>query len=170
MKTMISKIVLSLSVSVLLVSCGSGTSVSDPEEIGEQVMDIVNDFDDMSKEDFRDRFMSMDEIRELGKNETVVKDENGRNRLTKMNESDRTRDLDRGYDQIKENVARYDIDMAGAEYDDFAYEVKTKRGIKTVRGELYFKSDGKRYRMRTTSIYDGSGYNLVQLDGPRLEE
>lgn len=151
---------------LFLTSCGSGTSVSDPEDIGPQVMDILEDLDGMSKEDFKEYFMSLEDIRELGEDEDIIKDEDGRNRLTKMTKSDRDEDLDKTFTRLIENGSELEIKWGDVEFDDFSYEVDSNKGLKICSGELTFKEGSDRFKVRTTSIWDGSGYNLIQLRGP----
>lgn len=151
---------------VFLVACGSDVRVSDPEDIGEQVMDILEDMDDMSKEDFREEFMTVEDIRELGQDEDLIKDEKGRNRLTKITKSDRDKDLDKSFTKIVERGTEYGIKWSDIEFEDFAYEVETKRGVKMCEGKLTFKHNNASYELKSISIYDGSGYCLVQLRGP----
>lgn len=149
----------------LLTACG-GTSVSTPEDIGPQVMDVLEGLGDMSKEDFKEHFMTLEEIRELGENEDLVMDEDGRNRLTKMEKSDRDEDLEKSFSRLIENGAELDIEWSEVEFEDFSYEVETDNGIKTCQGDLTFLDGKDKFRVSTISIYDGSGYNLVSLRGP----
>ena len=152
---------------LFLASCGSGTSVSDPEDIGPQVMEILEDLDDMSKEEFKEYFMSLEDIRELGEDEDLIKDEDGRNFLTKIEKDEYTEDLERGFTRVIENGSEQGIKWSEIEFDDFSYKIETRNGIKGCDGELTFKHGGDSYQVRTTSIWDGSGYNLLSIKGPR---
>jgi len=164
MKIYIGLIVL---LTLFISSCGSDSSVSDPEDVGPQVMDLLEDLGDLSKEDFRDYFMTLEEVRELGENEDVIKDEDGRNRLTKMTKEDRDKELDRSFSRLIETGSELGIKWSEVEMDDFAYEVETKRGIKSCRGELTFKHGSDKFVVRTISIFDGSDYCLVEVGRPR---
>lgn len=152
---------------LFITSCGSDSSVSDPEDIGPQVMDLLEELDDMSKGDYSEYFMTLEEVRELGENEDVIKDEAGRNRLTKMTKDDRNKELDRSFSRLIETGSEYGIKWSEVEFVDFAYEVETQRGIKSCRGELTFKHGSKKYEVRTISIFDGSNYCLVEVGRPR---
>ncbi|MCR9173435.1 MAG: hypothetical protein NXI10_13120 [bacterium] len=151
---------------LVLTACGPSSRVSDPEDIADQVMDIIEDMDDMSKEDFRDEFMTFDEFQDLAEDEEVVTEKEARKRIKEMKESDRNEDLDKDFARIVERGSKHKIKWDEIEFVDFEYEVEKDRGMKACGGKVIFKSGSKKYSMSTVSIYDGSGYCLVSLRGP----
>lgn len=155
---------------LFLTSCGSGVGVSDPEDVGPQVMDILEEMDDMELEDFDECFMSLEDIRELGENDEVITEQRSRNLLTKMTKDDRSKDIKRSFERLKEKGEDYKITWSDIELDDFVYELETEGGMKICGGELIFKSGNDKYKVRTTSIFDGSDYNLVEIRGPYKED
>lgn len=52
--------------------------MTEPEQIGQKVFEILKSISVKGKQEYIDNFQSIDEIRELGKNEEVVKDEGTR--------------------------------------------------------------------------------------------
>lgn len=151
---------------IVLTACGPSSRVSEPEDVSDQVMDILEDLDDMSKEDFRDAFMTYDEMQYLAEDTDVITDKDARKRLKKMKESELKKDMDKGFARILEKGSELKIKWADIEFVDFEYEVEKRRGMKACGGMVTFKSGKKKYNMRSVSIYDGSGYCLVSLGGP----
>ena len=151
---------------IVLTACGPSSRVSEPEDVSDQVMDILEDLDDMSKEDFRDAFMTYDEMQDLAEDTDVITDKDARKRLKKMKESELKKDMDKGFARILEKGSELKIKWADIEFVDFEYEVEKRRGMKACGGKVTFKSGKKKYNMRSVSIYDGSGYCLVSLGGP----
>ncbi len=154
-------------VGITLSSCGSSTSVSQPEEVGEQVMDLLKDMDDMSLEDFKEYFISLEEIRDMSKDPDLVKDEEGRNRLSKLTKEEYNEGLSRSFSQLVEKGSELKIKWSEIEFEDFTYEVDTQGGLKSCNGKLLFKYDGNSYQVRTYSVFDGSGYSLANVRSVR---
>lgn len=155
---------------LFITSCGHSPGVSEPEDVGEQVTDILSDLDDMSEEEFGECFMSLEDIRELGEDDDVIKDKDMRNRLTKMTKEDRNKGIERAYERLKEKGKEFKIVWDEIEMDDFSYEVESEKGMKVCEGNLMIKQGGKKYRIRTVSLFDGSDYNLIEMRGPYKED
>jgi hypothetical protein len=151
---------------LVLTACGPSSRVSEPEDISDQVMDIITELDDMSKEDFKEEFMSFDEVQDLADDEDLIKDSKVRKQMKKMKESEVNEDYERSFARIIEEGSENKIEWSEAEFVDFEYEVSSNGGMKSCRGKVIFKVGSKKYSMRSNSIYDGSGYCLVRLSGP----
>lgn len=155
---------------LILSSCGSGATVETPEDIGGQVMEILKDFDKMSLKEFKSNLIGYDEVRELSKNKEVIKDKEGRDRLAKFTKIGYLEGMNRTYTSLKERGEKYNINWSKIELVSFSYEVNTRKGLKTCQGKLFFKQGGTTFRVRTYSLYDGSGYALANLMSLRKEK
>ncbi|XOV68744.1 MAG: hypothetical protein ACFHU9_06095 [Fluviicola sp.] len=152
---------------IVLTACGPSSRVSDPEDVGDQVMNILEDLDDMSKEDFKENFLSFEEMQELAEDKEVITDADMRKRIKKRKESDYNEDMDKRFSRIIENGSELGIKWSEIEFVDFEYEVEKRGGMKGCGGKVIFKSGGKKFQVNSTSIFDGSGYCLMTLSGPR---
>lgn len=163
MKKTIGLLVLSV---LVLTACGPSSRVSDPEDVADQVMDILEDMGDMSKEDFREEFLTFDELQDLAEDEEAITKSLARKRLKERKESDFNEDLDKSFSRLIERGAEYDIEWDDIEFVDFEYKVDKNDGIKACGGRVIFKSGNKKYTASSVSIWDGSGYCLLSLSGP----
>lgn len=161
MKQSIFKLLL-ISFLMILSSCNQDM-IKEPEQIGKQVFGILKDISTKNKADYVSNFLSIEEIRELGKNEEVVTEEKTRNEMTSMLKEDWVGRIEGYYNDIKEKGGQYGINWQDIEYLDFVYEIKTDNGIKGCKGSLYFKYKDKPYKIKVTSIFNGKEYKLVKI-------
>ena len=152
-----------LLVTIALSSCSNGT-VTEPDKIGKQVFEILETISSKRKQDYVDNFLSIEEIRELGKNEEVVKEERTRNKMTSMLKEEWIEDITKDYNQIKEEGASSGIVWQEIQYLDFVYEIKDKNGLKGAEGELYFKYDEGTFKVEVTAIWNGREYRIIEIE------
>jgi hypothetical protein len=155
--------VLFVAIIFALSSC-STNSIKEPEQIGKQVFEILKDISSSSKENYIANFLSIEEIRELGKNEEVVKYEDTRNEMTSMLKEEWISKIEKDYNRIKEKGGKSGISWNEIQYLDFVYELKYKKGMKFCAGELYFKFNDKSFKIEVKSIFDGKKYRLVEIE------
>lgn len=148
---------------LMILSACTGNSIKEPEQIGKQVFEILRTLSTKSKADYVRNFLSIEEIRELGKNEKVVAEEKTRNEMTSMLKEDWVGRIEGYYNDIKEKGGEYGINWQDIEYLDFVYEIETDDGIKACNGSLYFKYKDKPYKIMVSSIYNGTEYKLVNF-------
>jgi hypothetical protein len=156
-----------LLIALTLSSCSNG-SLTEPEQIGKHVFGIMKTNSTIVKQAYIDNFLSIEEIRELGKNEEVVKKEDTRNEMTSMLKEEWIGRIASDYNQIIKKGASSGIDWQNIEYLDFVYEIEYDDGIKIAIGELYFKYDGKTYKFETDAIWNGEEYRIYKIDNLRL--
>lgn len=152
---------------IVLTACGPSSRVSEPEDVSDQVMDILEDLDDMSKEDFKEHFLTLDEMKDLAEDEEVITESELRKAIKKRKESDYNEDIEKGFSRIIERGSELGIKWSEIEFVDFEYEVEKRGGMKACGGNVIFKSGGKKFSVRSMSVYDGSGYCLMQISSPR---
>ena len=152
---------------IVLTACGPSSRVSEPEDVADQVMDILEDLDDMSKEDFKEHFLSLEEFKEMAEDKEIITDADLRKAIKKRKESEYNEGIEKGFSRIIEKGSELKIKWDEIEFVDFEYEVEKRGGMKGCGGRVIFKSGGKKYSVRSMSIYDGSGYCLMQISSPR---
>ena len=152
-----------LTITIALSSC-SKKRLTEPEQIGKKVFEILKTISKNGKQDYIDNFLSIEEIRELGKNEEVVKEERIRNEFTSLLKEKWIGRITRDYNQIKEKGASSGIVWQDIEYLDFVYEIIDKGGIKGTEGELYFKYNEKTYKVDISAIWNGEAYRITVIE------
>ncbi len=149
---------------IFALSACSTNSVKEPKQIGKQVFGILKNISSSSKDNYISNFLSIEEIRELGKNEEVVKDADTRNELTSMLKEKYISSIEKDYNRIKEKGGKSGINWNEIQYLDFVYEIKDKKGIKGCEGELYFKFNDKSFKIEVETIFNGTEYRLVEIE------
>jgi len=144
------------------ISCSSN-KVSEPEQIGKQVFEILKNISTDSRENYLKSFLSVEEIRALGKSEDAFIDESLRNEMTSLLKEEWMSRMDSDYNRIKEKAARAGINWKEIKYLDFVYEIETEKGIKGCTGKLYFGFNDKSYNIETTSLWNGTEYRLMRI-------
>lgn len=156
--------VIMLIIAVNLISCDSTKKATEPEDIGMYAFELLKTLSQTTKSDYVNSFLTIEEIRELGKNEVVVTDPNTRNELTSMPKEEWVEDIEDDYNELKQDGGENGIKWAEIEYLDFVYEMDNEGGIKVCEGELFFKYKEDSYSVDLAAIFDGTEYKLVELD------
>ena len=83
--------------------------------------------------------------------------------MTSVLKEEWVNELERNYNKVKERAAKYGIIWNDIQYLDYVYEINEKRGIKTCEGKLYFKYKDDSFKIRTSSIFNGHEYKLIEI-------
>ncbi|SES83469.1 hypothetical protein SAMN05444285_102221 [Draconibacterium orientale] len=156
--------VIMLIIAVNLISCDSIKKATEPEDIGMYAFELLKTLSQTTKSDYVNSFLTIEEIRVLGKNEVVVTDSDTRNELTSMPKEEWVEDIEDDYNELKQDGGENGIKWAEIEYLDFVYEMDNEGGIKVCEGELFFKYKEDSYSVDLAAIFDGTEYKLVELD------
>lgn len=148
---------------IALASC-STKSIKEPEQLGKQVFEILKNISNENKENYISNFISIEEIRELGKNEKLVKDESTRNEMTSMLKEKWISQIEKEYNKIKEKAGEVGLNWNKIEYLDFVYELKERGGMKMCEGALYFKFNEKSFKIEAFAVWDGNEYKLAVVE------
>lgn len=156
-----------LAIVVGFSSCGSNSSgVGEPHKIGEQVFNILKDFDATGRQGFVNNFPTIDYMRNLGKTDKLSINMEVRNDITSTSESEWAEQISNNYAEIQKLGKKHNINWNSIEYSDFLYEIENEEGgLKYVEGELHIQHHGEDYKIYTYSLWDGKKYILIQLDG-----
>ena len=156
--------ILLLATVISFSSCSNNIIVK-PENIGKSVIEILKTISVKEKQDYLNNFSSIEEIRELGKNEEIVKKEKTRNRLTLMLKEDWINKVSEGYFQVKTKGEEFGINWKEIEFFDFVYEIiEDNKGFQLAEGKLFFKHTDNTYEVKTASIWNGEKYLLIKVD------
>ena len=144
-------------------SC-TNNSVKELEQIGKQAFEILKNIGNSSKQEYISNFLSIEEARELAKNEDIIPMERSRNELTSTTKEKWEGRIEHGYNQIKEKGSKEGINWQKIEYLDFSYKTgKNDEDIEMCKGWMFFKYDEKSYRVKVFSIYNGKEYILGHI-------
>ncbi len=138
-------------------------ATKEPEQIGRIVFDILKNLSTESKQEYAKHFASIEDIRKLGRNETVITDQKFRNKMTSLPKEEWEQAILKNYNRTKEKAASLGISWQEITYLDFVYEIETKESIKALEGKLYFKSNDKSYNIKVGSIWNGTEYLIFQI-------
>jgi hypothetical protein len=156
--------VIMLIIAVNLISCDSIKKATEPEDIGMYAFELLKTLSQTSKSDYVNNFLTIEELRELAKNEEVVTDPYILNEFTSMLKQEWVEDIEDDYGDLKQDGGEYGIKWAEIEYLDFVYEMNNEGGIKFCEGELFFEFKEDLYSVELAAIFDGTEYKLVELD------
>jgi hypothetical protein len=154
--------VITLIIAVNLISCDSQRKITEPEDLGMYAFKLLKTLSQTTKSDYLKSFISIEEIRELGKNEKIVTDPNRRNDLTSVKNEELLEEIETDYNMLKLDAATNGIKWEKIEYLDFIYEVDEDDTF-YIDGELFIKSDNKTYSISLYALFDGESYKLCDL-------
>ena len=89
--------------SILMTSCGAKDRVSNPEDIGEQVIDLLEEMDDLTLAEFEAYFITVEDLHELANNEDLVSVERQQKALLKTSEEYLKQRYKFMYDRLKKS-------------------------------------------------------------------
>jgi len=148
---------------IILVSCGK-ESIQDPEAIGKNTFEILQNIDQYSLEEYKSNLISINELRELAKNEDVITKESKRNILSKIPIEKWNEQIEEDYNKLIEIGAEDEINWSQIEFLDYIYQIKTDSGAKETYGTLSFKFNNKKYNVKINSIYDGNEFKIIAIN------
>lgn len=154
---------LSTLTTILFLSSCVEEKKNEPEQIGRNTFEILKNISIKSKQQYIEHFPSVEDIRELAKNETLVTDQKTRNEMTSMPKEEWIELILKDYNQTKEKAATLGINWQEITYLDYVYEIEEKKGLKGVKGKLYFKSNEKSYHIEVNSIWNGTEYMIIRI-------
>lgn len=148
-------------------SDGEGKS-TDPKQVGHLVFDILKSMDVESEkgvEKFRENFLSIDEVRELGESDKVTTDTKIKNDFLTLKEEDWTGLINSLYANLKAMGIENKIDWKNIEYNDFVFNLSDdKGGGKYAAGILAVNHNEQSYKFIVYSIWDGQEYLLYLFE------
>jgi hypothetical protein len=150
---------------ILSICSCSDPLLKEPEQVGEKVYQIAKRLNTQSKEEYIKFFLTVEEMRELGKNEELITEENIRNYLTSMSKDNWNQIVFKEYDHIISRGKEYKIDWAEIEYSDYTFKIDKEDGFKSSTGKLYFKDQENSYYLETVAIWNGIEYKIVEING-----
>lgn len=148
-----------------LAGCKSKEQVSTPEEIGLQVMEVLEKMTDITRPEFRQYFASANDLHSISKNKKLVKDEEQRRRLKKTTKRVLKVRYHFMHRRLKVLGKRHGINWNRVEFDSFTHKIEEFDGTKFCYGILKFKYKDRIFSVETTSIYDGTHYLLLGIQG-----
>ena len=134
-----------LGVFLLFVSC-SESRVVEPDKCGDHLISVLKEFDPNNKEDFSNRFMSLETINQIGQDETLIKNKKRRQRFLNMTEAERTKQIiDPAFDIVENEGEAYSISWKEIKYVGFVFEPQTYANLTSIKGKLVFEFKKKKY-------------------------
>jgi hypothetical protein len=141
----------------------SAASVLSPYKTGIAVYDIIKEFDTLTFESFKYNIISLEEIREMGKNENLISKLKDRNKLTSLRKIKLYEEQKSMFLGLRKGGMDNFLKWDEIEFNDFTYTIKNKNGIKMVEGTLYFEHKSDLFSINVEAWHNGADYRLVWL-------
>jgi hypothetical protein len=145
-------------------SCNTEPVTVEPDQIGRQVFEILKELNVKTKAEYLENFMSIEELRAMAQNMELPLETNLRNELTNMLKMEFEEQMEKDYNQIKEDAASEGIVWQNIEYLDYVYEKEVDRGLEGTTGKLFFKYENYSYKVDVTTLFDGNEYRLLEIE------
>jgi hypothetical protein len=159
-----------LSLVFLFASCGGELKTVDkPEDIGPQVFAILEDLDEMTKPQYRQHFLTIEDIHAMAKNESLGMSKEMSDFFLAQDKEEYDKDLNDDFKKINKKGSKHGIDWTQIEYINFTSEIRTKGKVKQCDGEMKFKYRKNPYVIETRSLYDGKGWSLLKIGKPKKD-
>lgn len=152
MKKIASKFVLIILI-VTFISCDKNNKITNPNEIGQQVFNVLQNLQSTTKEDFQEYFLEIDQIRGLARDDRFELTENFKNELTSVSKEDYQNIISEKYNTLKESAIFNEITLKDINYLDFIYKTKISDGLTIIEGTLYFKYKNKTYFTESEHVH-----------------
>ena len=148
---------------LFLSSCSSVYVSKTPEGIGKATFKVIQNLQSNSLDRYLASFMSIEEIRQMAEDTTLVTTQKMRDEMTKM-PSNKLKELRvREYKLMLKTAKEDNIDWSKITYEKFTFDEKVEDGVRAIKGELYFKSDHTIYAIQSFSINNGTRFKLIGL-------
>lgn len=144
----------------------SKPKITEPEYIGPYVFDILKNLNTMLKQEYLDKFLTLDELKNVmiasgnfsNKEIKEMEDEISEKERKKWNEK-----LEEAYIELKEEAVYEGIKWGQIEYLDFIYKNHNKDGIEGTGGDLYFDYNNSTYSIKVLAVNAKNEYKLVMI-------
>ena len=146
-----------------ITSCDSSKTPNDPNLIGDEVFNVIRDFNSKSLDSYLSEMISLEELRDLANDPNLITEEKGRNELNSITIEELNELGEKDYNKIKSKGIKYKIDWSKITYLYFTYEIEYDDGAKICEGKTYFSNNGQVYYAKSWSVYNGYGYRLVRI-------
>lgn len=147
-----------------IFSCVSIKKQKEPEDIGLYAFNILKNLSQTIKSDYVNSFLTIEDIRELGRNEEIAISQDTRNDLTSIKKEEWNDDIESDFNELKQDAGEIGLKWTDIEYLDFVYEIEEEDGISICEGELFFKYNEISFSVDVTAVFNGEEYKLIELD------
>ncbi|MFK5878663.1 MAG: hypothetical protein QM478_04100 [Flavobacteriaceae bacterium] len=145
-----------------LVSC-SPINLKNPDDVGKKAFKMLKNINNHTdghnhpRDQFIDGLISYYDLKIFGEKNNIKS-------IISLNLLEFADGERKGYNDIKYFGGENGIDWEEITYIDYVYESTTDpKGTPWLKGELFFKFDGKTYKARIGSIYTGERYEITVI-------
>lgn len=146
----------------MIVSCEK-SKFKEPDQIGKYAFDILKSMQDITKEDYINHFVSVEDLREYVKrNEDKIEDKI-KNKMTSLTKEEVASEIGEDFNRLKKKAIESGIIWKDIEYQDYTYKLEKEGSLEGTIGDLYFKYNAETYRVKISTILLEHGYALVEV-------
>lgn len=157
-----------LSIVFLFASCGGKLKTVDKiEDIGLQVFAVLEDMDEMTKAQFRQHFLTIEDIHAMAKNESLGMSKEMSDFFLAQDKEEFDKDLNDSFKKIDKKGEKLGIEWTQIEYEKFTSKIRNKGQVKQCEGEMTFNYRKRLYVVETRSLYEGTGWSLLKIGKPK---
>ncbi|WP_298514795.1 hypothetical protein [uncultured Kordia sp.] len=149
--------------SILFVSCSKHKGTANAEDLGKYVFGILKDFDNITKDDYINSLLTVEEVKAFGKRNAETLSTRTKEQIDRLEEGRYNLRMGKDYNRTKERAQKADISWSAIKYDNYEFKEDDEDGIKTSRGKLTFKHDGKTYRVSIISAFLEGTHTLIRI-------
>lgn len=142
-------------------------TVDNAEDIGPQVFAVLEDMDEMTKSQFRQHFLNIEDIHAMAKNESLGMSKEMSNFFLAQDKKEYDEDMNDNFKKIDKKGTKYGIEWTQIKYVKFTSKIRSKGEIKQCDGEMTFKYRKTPYLVETRSLYNGTGWSLLKIGKPK---
>lgn len=133
------------------------------DQLAERMISALQKFDTTNYGQYRSMFISLKEVHGAV-DEMNVPDEEKAEMHERMTADFIEEYTMREFDRLCAETQLSGIQWNKIVYEDFLYEVRRKRGLKEVRGDLYFQQGDKHYEIRVLAVLTGGEFKPVEVE------
>ncbi|MEM6719074.1 MAG: hypothetical protein AAF611_07165 [Bacteroidota bacterium] len=154
----------------LCISCQKTKKLSNSEDVGPYVLELLRNFDTTTPEDFKNSLFTLEEIKAFGEKykDSIPAEAIQSIELLKKEAYDKR--INSAYEDIKNGGENYNIDWNAIDFYRFNSDKQTNGGLTGIRGELQFTFNDTIYTVRTTALLIEEKYIPVIVNRLRQKE
>jgi hypothetical protein len=161
-------IMILIGVSLIFSSCSESHPkvVKEPEELGAYVFEILKELGELSDDEYRTKFISVEDIREICKNPEVRMDDETRMKLMFSPQEDIYPDMINHLDDIKSKGYQAYVKWDKLELLEHDWNPDNVWGnMEMIDGGILVKFRGKQFIVQYAAVNDNGVYKLLELKG-----
>lgn len=151
-----------LSFGLFITTLTLGQNGAAADQFVDRVVKQLKDIDTSDFEDFKEMLIDIDDISKLI-DATNISDTQKKDALERVADGDLMEKMQPRFEQLKAFTREHDIQWSNIEFVDFVYQTRLSKGIKELKGDIYFTEDSGYYEVRVFAGGLDGEFELLEL-------